>query len=73
MTSQEWAELSTTTFTVALFGYIAAMLAAFAYLAFRRTPLSTASRAIAVVAAAANLVSVVARGLAAGRTPWGNM
>jgi len=73
VSSRSWAELSTATFTVALFGYIVAMLAAFAYLAFRRTRLSTASRVIAVAAAATNLVSIVARGLAAGRTPWGNM
>jgi cytochrome c-type biogenesis protein CcsB len=73
VSAARWAEVSTLTFTVALFGYIAAMLVAFAYLAFRRRPLSTASRAIAVAAAGANLVSIVARGIAAGRTPWGNM
>jgi cytochrome c-type biogenesis protein CcsB len=60
-------------FTVALFGYIGAMVTSFAYLAFRRSALATASTVIGVAALAANVASIVTRGLAAGRTPWGNM
>ena len=35
MTTEQWARLSSDAFNVALFSYIAAMLASFAYLAFR--------------------------------------
>ena len=73
MTTEEWARISSDAFNAALFGYIAAMVAAFAHIAFRRPVFHTASVAIAVAALLANGTSIVARGLAAGRTPWGNM
>jgi cytochrome c-type biogenesis protein CcsB len=60
-------------FNVALFTYIGAMLASFAYLAFRRRHFAVVSTALGVIGVAANIGSVVTRGLAAGRTPWGNM
>ncbi len=48
------------------------MVAYFAFLAFRRDAFWSLAR-IAVVGVGANLVSIVARGLAADRVPWGNM
>jgi cytochrome c-type biogenesis protein CcsB len=73
MTVTEWARVSNDAFNVALFAYIAAMVGYFAYLAFRRTPIWAVSRAVAFVGLGANIVSVVARGMAADRVPWGNM
>jgi cytochrome c-type biogenesis protein CcsB len=68
-----WAELSTAAFSVAFFAYLAGMLAAFHHLAFRKTPLWASSLVATLVGLAAHLVSVVARGAAAGRIPLGNM
>jgi len=73
MTAAEWARLSSDAFNVALFSYIAAMLASFAYLAFRRDGLHTLATAIGIVGLVANGLSIVTRGIAADRTPWGNM
>ena len=44
MTDLQWGRLSNDAFTVALFAYIVAMVAYFAYLAFRRTSLWAAAR-----------------------------
>lgn len=68
-----WSSISTDAFTVAFFAYLAAMLAAFHHLAFRHRPVWLASVALTAAGAAAHLVSVVARGLAAERIPLGNM
>jgi cytochrome c-type biogenesis protein CcsB len=73
VTEAELARWSTTLFSVALFSYIAAMVASFAYLAFRRAPLATASTILGIAGLAANVGSIATRGMAAGRTPWGNM
>jgi cytochrome c-type biogenesis protein CcsB len=73
MTTEQWGRLSSDAFNVALFAYIAAMVTSFAYLAFRRERLHTIATAIGVAGLAANGVSIVARAIAAGRTPWGNM
>jgi cytochrome c-type biogenesis protein CcsB len=73
MTVTEWTRVANTAFDVGLFALIGAMLAGFAYLAFRQRALSTLSRAVAIAGATACLVAIVARGMAAGRTPWGNM
>ncbi len=73
MTDLQWARVSNDAFNVALFGYVAAMVGYFVYLAFRRDTIWQVSRAVAVVGIGANLVSIVARGLAADRVPWGNM
>jgi cytochrome c-type biogenesis protein CcsB len=73
VTTAEWARLSSDAFNVALFSYIAAMLASFAYLAFRRDGLHTLATAIGIVGLVANGLSIVTRGIAADRTPWGNM
>jgi cytochrome c-type biogenesis protein CcsB len=60
-------------FNVALFSYVAAMVASFAYLAFRGKLLANLSTVLGVFGLGANVASIVARGTAAGRTPWGNM
>jgi len=68
-----WAELSTDAFSVAFFAYLFGMLAAFHFLAFRKRPVWVASVAAAGLGLGADLVSIVARGSAAGRIPLGNM
>lgn len=73
MTRTAWTEVSTTAFSVALFAYLAAMLGYFHHLAFRRRAVALVASAVAWAGAGAHAVSVVARGLAAGRVPWGNM
>jgi cytochrome c-type biogenesis protein CcsB len=73
MTTESWARLSSDAFNVALFSYIAAMVASFAYLAFRKERLHTVATTMGVIGLVANGVSIVTRGIAAGRTPWGNM
>jgi cytochrome c-type biogenesis protein CcsB len=73
MTTLEWARLSNDAFNVALFSYLAGMVGYFAYLAFRRDAIWQVARALAFLGLGANLVSIVARGFAAHRVPWGNM
>ncbi|HXF73943.1 MAG TPA: hypothetical protein VNO79_15200, partial [Actinomycetota bacterium] len=73
MTRAAWADVSTTAFTVALLAYLVAMVGYFHHLAFRRRPVALAASAVAWAGAAAHALSIAARGLAAGRVPWGNM
>jgi cytochrome c-type biogenesis protein CcsB len=73
VTAADWARVSSDAFNAALFAYIAAMVLSFAYLAFRRGGLHTASIVVGATGLVANVVSIVARGIAADRTPWGNM
>src|SRR5438093_297190 len=73
MTAADWARVSSDAFNAALFAYIGAMVLSFAYLAFRREGLHTASIVVGSIGLAANVLSIVGRGIAAGRTPWGNM
>jgi cytochrome c-type biogenesis protein CcsB len=68
-----WARVSTDAFNVALGAYIVAAVAYFFHLAFRRTPAWALGVTAASVGVAAHLVSIVARGIAADRVPWGNM
>ena len=70
MTTASWARLSSDAFNLALFAYVAAMVASFAYLAFRKERLHTVATVIGVLGLVANGVSIVTRGIAAGRTPW---
>jgi cytochrome c-type biogenesis protein CcsB len=67
------AEISSTAFDLALWLYLGAMVLSFAYLAARREVLWRLARVVAIAGATANLVSIVARGVAAQRVPWGNM
>jgi cytochrome c-type biogenesis protein CcsB len=73
VTTESWAQLSSDAFNLALFSYIAAMVVSFAYVAFRKERLHTVATTIGVIGLVANGVSIVTRGIAAGRTPWGNM
>jgi cytochrome c-type biogenesis protein CcsB len=73
MSADQLARLSSDAFNAALFAYLAAMVLSFAYLAFRRDRLHAAATVVGVLGLTANAVSIVARGMAAGRTPWGNM
>jgi cytochrome c-type biogenesis protein CcsB len=73
VTDLQWARISNDAFNMALFAYLAAMVGYFAYLAFVREPIWRISRAIAFVGLGAGVVSIVARGFAANRVPWGNM
>lgn len=66
----DWSNAS---FNAALFAYLGAMVASFAFLAFRARALSWTATGFGVLAAVANLGAVVTRGLAAERFPWGNM
>jgi cytochrome c-type biogenesis protein CcsB len=68
-----WARLSTDAFTVAFFAYLAAMLASFHHLAFRRRSVWVVAIAATSVGLIAHLLSIVGRGAAAGRIPLGNM
>jgi cytochrome c-type biogenesis protein CcsB len=68
-----WARISSTAFDVTIWLYLGAMVLSFAYLAARRDSLWIIARVVAVAGAATNLVSIVARGVAADRVPWGNM
>jgi cytochrome c-type biogenesis protein CcsB len=73
MNVEQWARASTDAFTVAIFAYLAAMLAAFYFLAFRRPTAYRVANTVAWAGLAAQIVSIVARGEAAGRLPWGNL
>ena len=73
MTSLQWARLSSDTFNMALFAYIAGMVSYFAYMAFRRRPIWVVARTITIAGVTANAVSIFARGMSAQRIPWGNM
>jgi cytochrome c-type biogenesis protein CcsB len=68
-----WARTSTDAFNVALGAYIVAAVAYFFHLAFRRTPVWAIGLTAASVGVAAHALSIVARGIAADRVPWGNM
>jgi cytochrome c-type biogenesis protein CcsB len=73
MTDLQWARVSSDLFNVTLLAYIAAMVGYFAYLAFRRDVLWRVARSVALLGLTANVVSIVARAMAAHRVPWGNM
>ncbi len=68
-----WARISTDAFNVALGAYIVSAVAYFFHLAFRKTPVWALGLVAASLGAGAHVVSIVARGIAAGRVPWGNM
>jgi cytochrome c-type biogenesis protein CcsB len=65
--------LSNLTFGLALILYLVATLGYFHHLAFRRRGALVAGRSVAFAGLAAHAMSVVTRGLAADRVPWGNM
>jgi cytochrome c-type biogenesis protein CcsB len=65
--------VSNLAFGVTLALYLAAAVGYFHVLAFRRRSVLTVARGLAYAGVAVHLTSVVTRGLAAGRVPWGNM
>jgi cytochrome c-type biogenesis protein CcsB len=68
-----WARISSVAFDLTIWLYLGAMVLSFAYLAVRSEALWVTARAVAIAGVTVNLVSIVARGLAADRVPWGNM
>jgi cytochrome c-type biogenesis protein CcsB len=60
-------------FGITLALYLAAAVASFHHLAFHRRRVLGVARALAFTGVAVHLTSIVTRGLAAGRVPWGNM
>jgi cytochrome c-type biogenesis protein CcsB len=68
-----WARTSSTAFDVTIWLYLGAMVLSFAYIAARRDLLWILARVVAIAGATANLISILARGMAADRVPWGNM
>jgi cytochrome c-type biogenesis protein CcsB len=60
-------------FGLALVLYVVAMVAYFHHLAFRRGRVWVVASGLTYAGVAAHLVSVVTRGIAADRVPWGNM
>jgi cytochrome c-type biogenesis protein CcsB len=65
--------ISNFAFGLALALYVVAMVAYFHHLAFQRPKVRTAASLLTYSGVLAHLVSVVTRGFAAGRVPWGNM
>jgi cytochrome c-type biogenesis protein CcsB len=73
VTTSDWARVAEDAFNVALFAYVAGMIAYFAYLAFRSATVLGIARAVTIGGLAANVVAIASRGIAAERVPWGNM
>jgi cytochrome c-type biogenesis protein CcsB len=73
MSPTQLADLSRIAFIAALLAYATGMIAYFHYLAFRRHGVWRVASGLAYVGVALHTVSVVSRGFAAGRAPWGNM
>jgi cytochrome c-type biogenesis protein CcsB len=71
--NETWARISSAAFDVTIWLYLGAMVLSFAYLAVRREVLWKLARTVAIAGAGANLLAIVARGIAADRVPWGNM
>ena len=66
-------EASNTTFGVALALYLVAMIGYLHHFAYRGPAPLAVARVVAHLGLVAHAASVVLRGLAAGRVPWGNM
>jgi cytochrome c-type biogenesis protein CcsB len=73
MSTEQLARASNDAFNAALFSYLAAMVGYFHFLVFRRRVIWRLSSVVAYAGLAAHVVSVVSRGMAAHRVPWGNM
>jgi len=73
MSVAQWARISNDAFNVAMLGYVSAMVGYFYYLAFRRETVWRVASTVTWIALAAHVTSVVARGFAADRVPWGNL
>lgn len=73
MSISGWTQLSNDSFNVTVLFYAVGMVIYFVHFAFRDVRVWRAASAFAYIGLAANVVSVIGRGLAAGRVPWGNM
>lgn len=73
MSPDDLTRLSNVAFGIALVLYLAAAIAYFHHLAFRRRVVLSAARVAAYVGVAVHLGSILARGIAAERVPWGNL
>lgn len=73
MPPDELTRLSNVAFGIALALYLVASFGYFHHLAFRRRRVLNVARVAAYVGAAVHGASIVARGVAAGRPPWGNL
>ena len=73
MVDADLARLSDTLFWVALVVYAASMALFFGHLGFRARRVGMLATLLAWGGAIVHAISVTARGLAAGRVPWGNM
>ena len=73
MPPDELTRLSNVAFGIALVLYLLGSFGYFHHLAFRRRGILAAGRAAAYGGAAVHLGSIVARGVAAERVPWGNL
>ena len=62
MSAETWARISTDSFNVTFFAYLAAMIGDFHYLAFRRKPVWRVALALTVLGLGAQGVSLVTRG-----------
>jgi cytochrome c-type biogenesis protein CcsB len=73
MPSQDLTSASNAAFGIALGLYLLASVGYFHYLAFRRPRVLRLARMAAYTGAAVHGASIVTRGIAAGRAPWGNL
>jgi cytochrome c-type biogenesis protein CcsB len=73
VSADDLTRLSNVAFGIALILYLAAAIGYFHHLAFRRRGVLAAGRVAAYVGAAVHLGSILARGVAAERVPWGNL
>ncbi|MEA2522676.1 MAG: hypothetical protein QOI81_2322, partial [Actinomycetota bacterium] len=70
-TQLQWARVAKDAFTVALFAYIAGMLAYWAFLAFAKNWMGRLATGIAWFGVLGALTAIVGRGIADARIPWG--
>jgi cytochrome c-type biogenesis protein CcsB len=73
MSPDDLTRLSNVAFGIVLILYLAAAIGYFHHLAFRRRGVLSAGRMAAYAGVAVHLGSIVARGIAAERVPWGNL
>lgn len=73
MPADELTSASNVAFGISLGLYLAAAVGYFHHLAYHRRGVLNAARVGAYAGAAVHLGSIVARGVAAGRVPWGNL
>jgi cytochrome c-type biogenesis protein CcsB len=73
VTTLQWAQVSDRLFDAAAVSYIVAMAAYALFLGIRNDRIWLAARSVTILGLGMHVVSVLARAIAAGRVPWGNM